>query len=225
MMNALIEKIYAVKAGESVQLTENLYMFRIPKADYRHGQSYAITYQDEAVLIDCVHHITKEAVEKLMERYTVTGMILTHSDLIKQAFGKITDVRNWIDAPIYAHPDDYLGEPLENIMEASEWYERYNLSIYNIPGHTPGSIVIYQHLTERLFTGDSAVGNNYEKDGKEFSHPPISDDDWPSFCSAWNSISRPVLQIYPLHGKPDFTVSDFDIIKSKLTDPENVMQF
>lgn len=214
-MEQLIEKITRAGDGESVKLFEDLYLFRVPKFQFRHGQSYALVLGGKAILIDAVHEITRPAVEALMQQYQPAGLILTHRDLIGQAFGDISQVADWLGAPVYAHPDDHQGQVMEDITASDEFLSKYLLSIYPIPGHTPGSIVIYSQGSQRLFTGDCAVGHNYDQRSMEFTHPPIDEADWPAFRSGWASVPSEVREIYPLHGNPMFLCSTLSLSKNQ----------
>ncbi len=79
--------------------------------------------------------------------------------------------------------------------------------------------MLYAESEQFLFTGDSAVGANYEKAATDFTHPPISSSDWGGFEAGWNAVRVPVRSMFPLHGKPDFAVDDLEKFKQQLLVP------
>ena len=84
--------------------------------------------------------------------------------------------------------------------------------------------MLYAEPEQFLFTGDSAVGANYENEATDFTHPPMSQSDWKQFDNAWHTVDVPVRSLFPLHGKPAFALDDLAAFKQTLLTPENVMQ-
>lgn len=226
-MNTKIQTIHQARDGKHIRLAQDLYLFRVPKHQFRHGQSYAmVTDNDELILIDAVHQITKSAVEEVINDHPrVAAMIVTHRDLIGQAFTSIQGLSEWINAPIYAHPADHMGHAFVDITNTSDGFPQlYSLSFHHVPGHTPGSIMIYDHRNRRLFTGDSAVGDKYGSETNDFTHPYIAESDWDNYTRAWQTIQAPVKEVYPLHGKPVFELENFEQLRDRMLEPDNNMQ-
>lgn len=224
MTNSKIQEIHQTPNGKAVKITENLHAFRVPKNRFRHGQSYALVQGEEVILIDAVHEITKSAVDKVIEGKRVSAIILSHSDLIAQAFGSMKEVSEWLNAPVFAHSADIGKHEIEDISRHREVLERHGLEFFYVPGHTLGSIIIHRENGNQLFVGDCAVGEDYGKKGNEFTHAPIPEEKWTAFERAWNQIEEKVSQIFPLHGKPSLDLEDFDAFKQRLLVFENMMK-
>lgn len=221
---ASIKKINQTAPGQDVHVLENLVMFRVDKQRFRYGQSYALLRGNQMILVDAVHQATREAVDRWRERYTPVALFLTHSDLLSQAFGPMSKVSEWLDSPVLIHSHDRRGQAVQPIEEATDLLEKHQLRYFHVPGHTSGSMMLYAEPEQFLFTGDSAVGANYEKEMTNFTHPPISSSDWEGFEVGWNGVSVPVRGLFPLHGKPDFAVDDLEKFKQKLLVPDNEMR-
>lgn len=219
-----LSQIKATSDGHAVALSEDLYAFRVPKARFRHGQSYALLRGENIILIDAVHAITKEAVEELRRKYKVVALLITHSDLLQQAFDRMPALGAWLNCKVYAHPADHKGQDLEDVTKAKGFLQLYGLSAHAIPGHTAGSVVYYDQLEKRLFAGDAAIGNNYEKEGTAFTHAPIPSHWWEAFQEGWKTCPTPVEQVYPLHGQPDFEVENWEDFLGSMLDKRNVMR-
>lgn len=219
-----LSQIQATASGQSVQLAGDLYAFRVPKERFRHGQTYALLRGQDLILIDAVHAITKEAVDALKANYKVVALLITHSDLIHQAFDKMPVLANWLGCKVYAHPADHKGQILEDVTQAADFLHQYDLSVHAIPGHTPGSVVYYDQLHQRLFAGDAAVGNNYDQQGTAFTHAPIPSALWQNFEAGWKTAPSPIQQVFPLHGQPDFALDNFAHFLASMVDKGNIMR-
>ena len=220
----IIQKIHQTAPGQDVQVLDNFVMFRVDKHRFRYGQSYALLRGDQMILVDAVHRATRDAVDRWREKYTPVALILTHSDLLSQAFGPMSKVSEWLDAPVLIHSQDRNGQAVQHIEEADELLRQHQLRYFHVPGHTPGSLMLYAEPEQFLFTGDSAVGDNYEKETISFTHPPMSQTDWKLFSRAWYAVDIPVQGIFPLHGKPAFAPGNLAEFKQSLLVPENVMR-
>lgn len=225
-MNAttIIQKINQTRPGQDVPVLDNLVMFRIDKHRFRYGQSYALLRDDQMILIDAVHQATRAAVDRWREKYTPVALVLTHSDLLSQAFGPMSKVSDWLSAPVLIHSQDRRGQAVQPIEDANELLEQHQLSYFHVPGHTPGSLMLYAEPEQFLFAGDSAIGANYEKETINFTHAPIDSLDWKGFEQGWNEVTVPVRSVFPLHGKPAFALDDLAEFKQRLLVPDNVMQ-
>ncbi len=220
----IIQKIKQTEPGQDVQVLDNLVMFRVDKHRFRYGQSYALLRGDQMILIDAVHAATRAAIDRWRNTHTPAALILTHSDLLAQAFGPLSEVSAWLDAPVIIHSQDRSGQAAEAIEDVQDTLHQHQLRYFHVPGHTLGSIMIYAEPEQYLFAGDAAVGANYEKESTDFTHPPIDASDWSHFEEQWSQVDVPVKHLFPLHGKPAFAVEDMDLFKQALLVSDNVMQ-
>ncbi len=219
-----IQKVAATPPGQDVQALDNLVMFRVDKHRFRYGQSYALLRGDQMILVDAVHEATRAAVDRWRERYTPVALFLTHSDLLSQAFGPLSKVAQWVSAPVLIHSADRRGQAVQPVEEAEELLAQHQLRYFPVPGHTPGSSLLYAEPEQFLFTGDATIGANYEKEETDFTHAPIRPADWDNFAAGWNAVTVPVRGLFPLHGKPAFALENLNSFKQQLLVPENEMR-
>lgn len=222
--SGIIQKIDDTPPGQAVQALHNLVLFRVDRHRFRYGQSYALLRGEQMILVDAVHEATRAAVDRWRERYTPVALFLTHRDLLGQAFAPMSKVAQWIDAPVLIHSADRQGQAVQPVEEAEELLAQHQLRYFPVPGHTPGSAMLYAEPEQFLFTGDAAIGANYKKEETGFTHPPIRPADWAGFAAGWNAVNVPVRGLFPLHGKPAFALEDLDSFKQQLLLPENEMQ-
>ncbi len=221
----IIQKIKETPFGEGVKVLENLYLFRLPKVHFREGQAYALVQDDGLILIDAVYPQTKAAVDNLLRKYKPKAMIITHRDVLHQAFGTVSEISKWLGGiTVYAHKADHERQKMRDIMEPSHLLNDSGILITPIPGHTPGSIVIYCTKEEMLFAGDSAAGARYDSDDNTFTHPTIPLGSWLDFKRGWQNVDGEVKHLLPLHGKPGFYLHNFESIRRELVRPENLME-
>lgn len=195
--------------GGTVEPRPGLHLFRVPKNRFRVGQSYGLIHPDGGtILIDAVHEVTKPAVDALLARHSPKALLLTHADLLEQAFGTPQELRAWLgNVPVLIHSRDSGNlaglTPLET---SNALLGDLEMSFYHIPGHTPGSVA-YLHLpTGYLFTGDNIIGGKYGEQEQEFTHVPFGEDQpWYHFVNGWEAVPRNVVRaVLPLHGQPSF---------------------
>ena len=220
----IIEKINQAAPGEDVRALDNLVLFRVDKHRFRYGQSYALLRGNTMILVDAVHQATRAAVDRWREQYTPVGLVLTHSDLLLQAFAPMSKMTAWLNAPVLIHSQDRQGQSVKPIEEGQAWLDEHQLGYFHVPGHTPGSIMLYAAPEQFLFTGDSAIGANYEQDTLAFTHVPIASSNWRAFEQGWQQVDVPTKALLPLHGKPDFALESLLKFKQDLLVPDNVMQ-
>ena len=72
-----IDQIRQTNVGESVRLGD-LTLFRIGKARFRYGQSYALLRDDATVLVDAVHAATRAAVDAVLAEGRPAGRAAPH---------------------------------------------------------------------------------------------------------------------------------------------------
>ena len=227
---ALLDGIRVTPPGQSAQLAGDLALFRVAKARFRYGQSYALLRGDATVLVDAVHAATRGAVDGVLaDAAPVAALLLTHSDLLGQAFGPVEDLADWLGAPVVIHEADRRGTSARPITfggraddDANGLLADLGLMAYPVPGHTPGSVVYAAWPERYLFCGDAAVGPAYSGRGGAgvgaWSHPPIADADWDAFEDGWRAVSVPPRAVLPLHGRPALRLDAGDHDGSLLDD-------
>ncbi|MGB3802135.1 MAG: hypothetical protein WA952_20100 [Lewinella sp.] len=202
-----IAKIRSAKPGQRVPVTDNLTLFRVPKQRYRNGQSYAVHNGESTLLIDTVHAITRSEIDALLADRPASALLITHSDLLGQAFGTPAELSSWLGGvPVLIHSyDTGRHEGLYPLETNTPMLQDLDIDYYHVPGHTPGSTAYLHRPTGYLFTGDIIVGNNYEKPGQYFTHAPIRSADWDLYSAGWAKIpDERVTAVLPLHGQPSF---------------------
>jgi glyoxylase-like metal-dependent hydrolase (beta-lactamase superfamily II) len=227
ILPSYLNDIRNARPGQAVSIRPDLDLFRVPKQRFRNGQSYALYHDDHIVLVDAVHAITRDAVRDRLNGRRVSALLLTHSDLLGQAFGKPAELSEWLGgAPVLINSYDTLGyDGLHPIESNTPLLEDLGIAYHHVPGHTPGSTA-YLHLpTGYLFTGDIIVGNNYEKAEQHFTHAPIADTDWALNKAGWQGIPEAgVKAVLPLHGQPSFGKDAFQRARAAGLDRGRLMR-
>ena len=225
--SSFLATIRAARPGQSAVVNEQLTLFRVPKQRFRNGQSYALRHGERTILIDAVHGITRDAVDAVLAERPAAALLLTHSDLVGQAFGSPAALSDWLGGvPVLINSYDTLGrDGLHPIESNTPILEDLGIAYHHVPGHTPGSTA-YLHLpTGYLFTGDIIVGNNYEKPQQHFTHAPISDADWALNKVGWEGIpAAGVKAVFPLHGQPSIGPTAFAEARAAGLDRKRLMR-
>lgn len=165
-----------------------------------------------------VHEDSIENIQELLQDgFTVSALLLTHSDLVDQSYTSMKQLSQDLGgAPIFIHPLDSKksASDLEDILQKNEIFDRFAISVYHTPGHTGGSVMIHSKINNgMLFTGDSAVGSPYDVDQYYFERPPIADETRDQgLAKSWSVFTKPFKHILPLHGKPQFGLTEGDQI-------------
>ncbi len=209
---ASIETLRNLNFGFLLKILPNVHLIKVDKHQYRYGNMYIIKHPNRKslVLIDAVRPESKIAMERFIkDDYTVDAVLLTHSDLIDQAYGDLEEISTNLGNPtFYIHPKDVKSgwEDAQDIMTVPSAFSDYELNVFHFPGHTPGSSVVYSGLNNGMvFSGDSAIGSNYEKEAYYFDRPPNNADE--ALRESWQQFNKEFSHFLPLHGKPEFTLS------------------
>ncbi len=198
-------------------------MFRIPVPE-TNGNIYLVVRQGKAVVVDTgIPGKAGEVLEALsslgLKPASVEAIVLTHFHLDHS--GSADDLKRVTGARLYVHEADapylqgLLPPPLpkdapKEAVEAYKWFrpvrpdsllregdEILGLKVIHIPGHTPGSIALYDG--RHLFSGDTL---NF-RDGRVTGPPPAFTSD---MQQALRSVRRLLdLQfdvLLPGHGEP-----------------------
>ena len=212
----LVETIRQSAPGQSVRLADDLILFRVARARFRFGQSYALVRDDHTVLVDAVHAATRDAVDAVLaDAPPVAVLLLTHSDLLAQAWGPPEALADWLGGPVVIGDADRQGTTARPLTDgrrqtgdADDLVRGLGLTPIPVPGHTPGSVVTVAG-EGYVFCGDAAVGPTYDdRTGPgvgEWSHAPIAPADWPAFAQGWDRVADAAPDagaLLPLHGRP-----------------------
>ena len=211
------DRIRQSPPGASVCLADDLVLFGVTKARFRFGQTYALLRDDHTVLVDAVHAATRGALDAVLaDAAPVAVLVLTHSDLLGQAWGPPEALADRLGAPVVIAEADRQGTAARPITfgertagDANDLLDSLGLAPFAVPGHTPGSVVTVARREGYVFCGDAAVGPTYgDRTGpglSEWSHPPVAPADWPRFAEGWRVLAdaepRPTA-LLPLHGRP-----------------------
>lgn len=182
--------IRSAKPGQSATINDDLTLFRLPKQRFRNGQTYALRHGERTILIDTTHAITRAAVDELLKVRPAAALLITHSDLLGQAFGTPSELSQWLGGvPVLVNSYDIgTHAGLHPIESNTPLLGDLGIAYHHLPGHTPGSTA-YLHLpTGYLFAGDAIIGNNYERPGQHFTHAPIADAAWALQKVGWETI-------------------------------------
>lgn len=130
---------------------------------------------EECVIIDAPHDA--QQIADLAADRKVVGILLTHShsDHVDAVF----DLKDWVDAPIYLHPDD--KEVWELTHPGRTWDEDLadgmsievagqSLQVLHTPGHSPGACSFYVPGMATVFTGDTLFEGGPGATGRSFSN-------------------------------------------------------
>ena len=212
----ILSEIKEADYGERILIVPDTFLLKVAKFRYRYGNSYMIRHinRKEILLIDVVHESSKNTIDELIsDGYDIQALLLTHGDLIDQAYTNMSQLsRDLNSAPIFAHPLDSKksSADIKDIMKSNAIFEKFSLEVYHAPGHTGGSVLLYTPINGgMLFTGDSAVGSPYDNEKFYFERPPIEETSMDSgLAASWKFFRKPFKHILPLHGKPEFNLSE-----------------
>ncbi len=216
-----------VADGAAFEVGENVHAFRVPKHRFRKGNTYALSRPEGVILIDAIHQVTAAALNKHLAGRKVLAVLLTHSDLVQQAFGPPKLLSHCFNnAPVLIHSADATAADLTHLEAAGELLESLGISYFHIPGHTPGSVLYRTEPEQLLFAGDGVIGRRYGSNPEEesASHAPIDDADWEGFVEGWASVLPPIEAVLPLHGEMMFGPESLVEARAAATLRANVMQ-
>ena len=212
----VLDDLRTAEYGVPTKILPNTFLVKFPKHIHRFGNGYILKHinRKDVLLIDVTREETKPAVAKLLEQgYTISGILLTHKGSATQAYAELDILsKDAGGAPIFIHPLDNgtQAAATKDITAKHKVFDDFTMTIFDFPGHTAGSVVIYTEINNgMLFTGDSAVGSNYENDDYYFERPIIDNHtiDY-GLAESWKAFDKYFEQILPLHGKPQFELSE-----------------
>ncbi|AZQ44364.1 MBL fold metallo-hydrolase [Nonlabens ponticola] len=207
-----LDELRTAVFGESVKILPDTFLLKYDKHVHHFGNGYMLRHKNrhDIILIDAVIKEHKEEIARFRESgYHIKAILLTHADLISQAYDDVDNIAKDLDTTIYIHPLDKNNTQLAAIDEPNDVFDAFGIKVYHTPGHTKGSVAIYCEFNKALFTGDSAIGSPYEKDEYYFERPPIASEQADlGLRESLRSISVDFEHLLPLHGKPQFEIDD-----------------
>ncbi|MGB3591382.1 MAG: MBL fold metallo-hydrolase [Nonlabens sp.] len=207
-----LDELRTAVFGNPVKILPDTFLLKFDKNHYRFGNGYVLKHrnQRDLVLIDAVKEEHRETLQRYVENgFKIKAILITHRDLLEQAYKPVKDIARDLDTNYFIHPLDSNGDDRAlDITGYHDTFKAFDLSIFHLPGHTNGSVVIYCGLNKALFTGDSAVGSEYGLDEYYFERPPMESAEKDlALRESWKSLSVDFAHILPLHGKPQFDLS------------------
>lgn len=167
--------------------------------------SYAVRRDGYSVLVDAGFDWTLPGWDRLAEAgMPPRALVLTHRDVIPDApmFDRIE--ADW-QVPVLLHPGD-AGDAPEGRTESPldhALLDEAGLEVIEMPGHSPGSIMLYLGDMGGLLAGDSAVAPGPEQpaDPPRLERPKM--DGAGAFCARWRDLveARAIDAVLPLHGR------------------------
>ena len=140
--------------------------------------AFVIRSDKQAILVDSGTHMAAEQVTKIVSEFAITAILLTHGHL--DHAGGVAVARQKISVPIWtsqytaerletadrAHIDPFFGSnipPVEVTRRVRDG-ETLNLgeitlNVLETPGHTAGSICLYEPAKKWLFSGDTVFAD------------------------------------------------------------------
>lgn len=210
------EFIVQGEVGKFLKLIPDTFIIKGSEQESGYNQGYAIRHinRKDILLIDVVEKETLNAVKQLVsDGYTIKGIILSNSSVYKNAYADLKTISEDAGgATIYAHPrnsfkDDYQ---LKDITAKQEITKHFGLKIYDLPGNSGGSILIYSDINDgMLFTGEDAIGSSYNSEENTFSRPTLeSKNSEFGLAESWGAFEESFSYLFPLHGKPGFNLEE-----------------
>ncbi|TVZ28281.1 hypothetical protein JM83_3395 [Gillisia sp. Hel_I_86] len=209
------EFILQGEIGKFLKLIPDTFIIKGSEQENGFNQGYAIRHinRKDILLIDVVEKETLKAVKQLVaDGYTIKGIILSNSSVYKNAYADLKTVSEDAGgAPIYAHPRNSINDASykpKDITAKQEIVKHFGLKIYDLPGNGGGSILIYSDINDgMLFTGEDAIGSNYNIEENTFSRPTMdSKNSEFGLAESWGAFEEPFSYLFPLHGKPGFNL-------------------
>jgi len=204
------------EVGKFLKLIPDTFIIKGSEQENGYNQGYAIRHinRKDILLIDVVDKEMQNAIKHLVDDgYTIKGIVLSNSSVYKSAYANLKTISEDAGgAPIFAHPrnsikDDYQ---IKDITGKQEITKHFGIKIYDLPGDGGGSILIYSDINDgMLFTGEDAIGSNYNETENTFSRPTMENKNSEfGLAESWGAFDEDFTYLFPLHGKPGFNLED-----------------
>ncbi|WP_194852527.1 MBL fold metallo-hydrolase [Nonlabens antarcticus] len=207
-----LDELRTAVYGKPVKILPDTFLMKFEKNENREGNGYVMRHKNrqDIIIIDGIREEHRDELTRLKESgYNVKAVLLTNVDMLDKTYADLETIKEDLGADIYIHDLDNKGGAFKNITSNPEVFQDFGLKIIHTPGHTNGSVIIYCDFNKALFTGDSAVGSPYKEDDYYFDRPIIENDQKDlGLRESWRTITEEFEHILPLHGKPQFDLTD-----------------
>lgn len=129
---------------------------------------------EECVVFDAPHDA--ETIADLVADRRVRAILLTHAH--SDHVDAVLDLQEWVDAPIYLHPDDrevwaltHPGRTWDQDLEDGMTIEvaGVQVRVLHTPGHSPGACCFHVKELATVFSGDTLFEGGPGATGRSFS--------------------------------------------------------
>ncbi|MGF1551698.1 MAG: MBL fold metallo-hydrolase [Paracoccaceae bacterium] len=143
------------------------------------------------------------------------AIVLSHADVAAQAEA-VHDLAEAHGCAVFLHEADIADRrldgrrerfsPVQGLPVAVASFDRLRLELVEIPGHSPGSVMLYDPREGgALLTGDSAVTPGPEQDAEpeRIEYPRMDDEAFAVFAARWRALlgTTRIAHVLPLHGR------------------------
>lgn len=170
--------------------------------------SYAVRQGGGTILFDAPVSWVMDALRRVHAEAPIRAHVLSHRDLAGSG-DAFEAQRDTFGMPFLMHPADHAEDAPARLTVPLEDPRGHpaleGIEVIEMPGHSPGSVML--HLTDQrtLLAGDCAVGPgpDQDADAPRLQRPIMGDDDAATFRDAMERLfdRLPALDaVLPLHG-------------------------
>ncbi|MDQ0994540.1 MBL fold metallo-hydrolase [Streptomyces sp. V3I7] len=132
---------------------------------------------EEVIVIDAAHDA--DAIIEAVGDRQLKAIVCTHAH--NDHINAVAELADRTGATIWLHPDDLPlwkqthphREPDEHLVDGQVIEAAgADLTVLHTPGHSPGSVCLYDPALETVFTGDTLFQGGPGATGRSFSHFP-----------------------------------------------------
>lgn len=170
--------------------------------------SYAVRLQGGTILFDAPVSWVMDALDRIHAEAPIRAHVISHRDLAGSgdAFDAQWDA---FGAPFLMHSEDQAEDAPSKLdvplADPRGHPALEGIEVIEMPGHSPGSIMLHLPEERVLLAGDCAVGPGPEQevDAPRLERPIMGEEDTAIFCGAMERliVRLPSLDaVLPLHG-------------------------
>jgi glyoxylase-like metal-dependent hydrolase (beta-lactamase superfamily II)/rhodanese-related sulfurtransferase len=144
------------------KISSNVYRFPDQTFYSESVNSYFIDEDDSIILIDGPQNLTEQHEDFIQHTGKPIKILLSHNPTA----GNAKKLQTKYKAKIYLHENDRNGSGLTakpDLLIKDGYRLSKNLTVIHTPGHSPGSVCLYDSNNKILFTGDHIQGNTKGK--------------------------------------------------------------
>lgn len=181
------------------------------RAAGRSTNAYVLLAEGRSLVVDAAFGYLLPAIREIADGgHPPAGLFLSHRHLagngdVFRAFEREFGAPVFLSAVDAGHPQARsAGVRFEDPAGSATLADEFGLRTVPFPGHTEGSVLIYQESSGLLLAGDSAMGTTRPQAARGLEHlirPPIqtSADDG-ALRRGWLGFGLPVSHVGPYHG-------------------------